>query len=295
MPEFHERSTVATRTLETRRPHFEFGERLPERHFAQGDLITSHLVAVLSTLIPEGERFVVDAVKRYRDDIDDPALRRQANAFIGQESMHQREHDRLNQTLRRSGYPTALIQTIGRPFFWLARRKPRTTQLALTAAIEHWTAVLAEQTLTQGIEGDDGPTERRHPEIHAFIEWHLIEEVEHKSVAFDVMQALGTTEEERIAALRTLHQLLAPLLVLSLLASFATDPAAWNPRNLARSIRWMQANATFGQRRFMDAIREWNRTGFHPDERDHTELLDRVRQAAFGPESIVALRSARAG
>ena len=292
MSELHARSTVATRTLETRRPHFEFGERV-ERHFAQGDLLTSHLVAVLSTLIPEGERFVVDAVKRYRDDIEDPALRRQANAFIGQESMHQREHDRLNQTLQRSGYPTAFIQWLGGPFFWLGRRKPRATQLALTAAIEHWTAVLAEQTLTQGAEATPDQAAPQNPEIQAFIEWHLIEEVEHKSVAFDIMQALGTTEEQRIAALGTLHQLLAPLIGLSLLASLATDPAAWNPLNVARSLQWIRANATFGQQRFMDAIRQWNRVGFHPDERDLTELLERVRARAFGPDSIVAQRSAK--
>jgi predicted metal-dependent hydrolase len=293
MQRLHDASTVSTRVLETRRPHFDFGDRLGNRHFVRGDLLTSHLVAVLSTLIPEGERFVVDAVKRYRDDLTDPALRKQANAFVGQESMHQREHDRLNQTLRHSGYPTVLIERIGAPVFWLARRKPRSTQLALTAAIEHWTAVLAEQTLSQERDEQPDATDLDR-EVRAFIEWHLIEEVEHKSVAFDVMQALGTTEVDRIAALRTLHQLLAPLIGLSMLVSLATDRAAWNPANIVRSIRWIRSNATFGQSGFMEAIREWNRVGFHPDQRDHTELLDQARLATFGPGSIVEKRSRRA-
>ena len=289
----HPASTAATRTLEARRPHFAFGERLAERHFVGGDLLTSHLVAVLSTLIPEGERFVVDAVKRYRADLEDPALRKQANAFIGQESMHQREHDRLNETLRRSGYPVRLVERIGSPFSRLARRLPRSTQLALTAAIEHWTAVLAEQTLGERLDAT-APPQVRDAEIRAFLEWHLIEEIEHKSVAFDVMQALGTTEEQRIAAMGTLRRIVLPLLVLGMAVSLASDPASWDPRNIVRSVRWIKAHATFGQASFADAIREWDAVGFHPDQRDHAELLERARAATFGPGSIVEQRSVAA-
>lgn len=97
--DLHPASALATRTITTRRPKFDYGGGLSRRHFAQGDLLTSHLVAVLSGIIPEGERFVVDAVKRYRADIADPLLKQQANAFVGQESVHQREHERLNEVL----------------------------------------------------------------------------------------------------------------------------------------------------------------------------------------------------
>ncbi len=286
----HPASTVQTRTLTTRRPQFDYGERLSRRHFVQDDLITSHLVAVLSTLIPEGERFVVDAVKRYRGDIPDAELKQQANAFIGQESMHQREHDRLNRVLRRMGYPTTLIDRIGAVYFHIARRMPRHTQLALTAAIEHWTAVLAEHSLSRPVEEREAAAVDE--EVRAFLDWHLIEEIEHKSVAFDVMQALGTSEPERIRAMRTLNRMLAPLLATGLLASFATDPAAWNPWNVWRSLRWIRSDAAFGQDEFLDDIKAWSREGFHPDERDTSELLERLKAEAFGPDSIVEQRSA---
>ncbi len=293
----HPASTVGTRTLSTRRPHFEYGERLGQRHFVQGDLISSHLVAVLSTLIPEGEWFVVDAVKRYRSEIDSPELKKQANAFVGQESMHQREHDRLNDVLRAMGYPTRLIERIGAPFFWFARQRPQHTQLALTASIEHWTAVLAEHVLERRasedpIEGNS--LEQMDLEVSAMIRWHLIEEIEHKSVAFDVMQALGTSEEQRISAMRLLNRLLGPLLVMSMAVSFATDRAAWNPRNVRRSLRWLKSNSAMAQQGFLDDIWEWFREGFHPDERDHRDLLERARAEAFGPGSIVEQRSRHA-
>lgn len=288
----HPASTLGTRTLEARRPHFEFGERLSNRHFAQGDLISSHLVAVLSTLIPEGERFVVDAVKRYRSELEDPDLKKQANAFVGQESMHQREHDRLNGVLGSMGYPTRLIERIGAPFFAYGRRLPMHTQLALTAAIEHWTAVLAEHGL-QRAETEDQAGVGMDEEVAAFLRWHLIEEIEHKSVAFDIMQSLGTTEEQRMAAMRLLNRLLAPLLVAGMLVSFASDRAAWNPLGIVRSLRWVRSNSAFGQQGFMDDIRDWFREGFHPDERDHGELLERWRDRHFGPGSIVEQRSRR--
>jgi len=37
----HSASMVGTRALMTRRPHFEYGERLSQRHFVGGDLITN--------------------------------------------------------------------------------------------------------------------------------------------------------------------------------------------------------------------------------------------------------------
>ena len=288
----HPASTLDTRTLEARRPHFDFGERLSSRHFSQGDLISSHLVAVLSTLIPEGERFVVDAVKRYRNELEDPDLKKQANAFVGQESMHQREHDRLNGVLRAMGYPTRLIERIGAPFVAYGRRLPMHTQLALTAAIEHWTAVLAEHTL-QRAETQDQAAVEMDEEVVAFVRWYLIEEIEHKSVAFDIMQSLGTTEEQRMSAMRRLNRMVAPMLAVGMLVSFATDPKAWNPLNIRRSLRWLRSNSAIGQKGFMDDIRDWFREGFHPDERDHGEILERWRSEQFGPGSIVEQRSRR--
>ncbi|MFN7147853.1 MAG: metal-dependent hydrolase [Microthrixaceae bacterium] len=277
------------RTITTRRPKFDFGERLGRRHFAQGDLLTSHLVALLSAIIPEGERFVVDAVKQYRSDIEDPDLRKQANAFVGQETMHQREHERLNRVLRTMGYPTMFVHRTGVALRRIGRCFPRRTQLAITAAIEHWTAIIAEHALG----GDRRAMIDVDEEVQAFLTWHLIEEIEHKSVAFDVMRALGTTERQRIAAMRVLVVFVGPGLALGLLVSLAKDPAAWNPANIWRSLRWVRANSSLSQGSFGADLRSWSRHGFHPDDRDDSELLERWKADAFGPGSIVERRSRR--
>lgn len=287
--EHHSESAIENRTITTRRPQFDFGERLGQRHFAQGDLLTSHLVALLSAVIPEGERFVVDAVRQYRSEIEDPNLRKQANAFVGQETMHQREHERLNEVLRTMGYPTGFVHRTGVLLRRIGRRFPCRTQLAVTAAIEHWTAVIAEHAL-----GGERPSMAYvDEEVQAFLTWHLIEEIEHKSVAFDVMRALGTTETQRIAAMRLLVLFVGPGLALGLFVSLAKDPAAWNPANIRRSLRWVRANSSLSQGSFSVDLRSWSRQGFHPDERDDSELLERWQADAFGPGSIVERRSRR--
>lgn len=285
----HQRLT-APRRLTTRRPRFDFGERLPERHFARGDLLTSHFVALMSAIIPEGERFVIDAVKEYRTDIADPQLRTEVNAFIGQETMHQREHDRLNEVLHTMGYPTRFVHRTGVVLRSMGRRLfPRELQLASAAAIEHWTAVIAEHAL-----GDEQPTVLElDDEVAAFLTWHLLEEIEHKSVAFDVMRSLGTSERQRIAAMRLLIFFVGPSLALGLLVSLAKDPAARNPANVWRSLQWVQANSAMSNESFGADVRSWRRPGFHPDERDDRELLERWNVLAFGPGSIVEQRLRR--
>ncbi|NLV54340.1 MAG: metal-dependent hydrolase, partial [Acidimicrobiales bacterium] len=71
-------------------------DNIGRRHFADGDLVMSHVVSVLSGLFPEGEDYFVRSVRHFRDRIDDPVLKKQVAGFIGQEAIHGREHRDLN-------------------------------------------------------------------------------------------------------------------------------------------------------------------------------------------------------
>src|SRR5690606_18852059 len=102
---------IAPRKIQTRRIEFEYDETLP-KHFVGGDPAMSHVVAVLSSLFPEGEDFFVESVRRYRDRIDDPELKKQVAGFIGQEAIHGREHRTFNDRLAAMGYPTHLIDRL---------------------------------------------------------------------------------------------------------------------------------------------------------------------------------------
>ncbi len=63
---------------------------------------------------------------------------------------------------------------------------PRSVQLATTIALEHFTAIVAHQLLT-----NPKATEGMHPNVKPLWLWHAVEETEHKAVCFDVYQQVG--------------------------------------------------------------------------------------------------------
>jgi predicted metal-dependent hydrolase len=63
---------MTARSITTRRIAFEYPAGSIPQHFAGGDLVMSHVVAMLSAMFPNGEDFFVESVRRYRDRIEDP-------------------------------------------------------------------------------------------------------------------------------------------------------------------------------------------------------------------------------
>src|SRR4029077_10225206 len=156
------------------------------KHFAQdGDLILSHLAAALSAVFPDGEDFFVRSVRRFRDQVSDPGLKRQVGGFIGQEAVHGREHRAFNNRLDQLGYPTKRFERFTKKGLAIRERllSPK-SNLAATAALEHFTATLAELLLTS----EETRRLFGHEEVKNLFLWHALEESEHKAVAFDVYQ-----------------------------------------------------------------------------------------------------------
>src|SRR4029077_2708660 len=98
---------------------------------------------------PLGETFFVRSVRHYRDQITDPDLKRQVSGFIGQEAMHGREHRAFNDRLAELRYATTQVERFTKWALELRERiAPAKANLAATAALEHFTATLAELVLT---------------------------------------------------------------------------------------------------------------------------------------------------
>ena len=64
------------------------------------------------------------------------------------------------------------------------KRSPHAMQLAATAALEHFTAIMAHALLS-----DPRHLEGASPEAARLWRWHAMEEIEHKAVAFDTFVA----------------------------------------------------------------------------------------------------------
>src|SRR3954447_20634917 len=131
-----------TRSVPTRPMEFDASlDDLPKHFAADGDIVMSHVLAVLSSVFPDGEDYFVRSVDAVRGRIEDPQLREDVEGFIGQESMHGREHRVLNERLAELGYPTRAIGMYVQKLTSLRDRfQSEKTNLAFTAALEHYTA-----------------------------------------------------------------------------------------------------------------------------------------------------------
>ena len=185
------------RPIPVRAPRFALDGDIP-RAWLAGSPLASHTVNALSLLFPEGERFFIRSVKHYQDALDaDPALRARVRGFIGQEGRHGHEHDRFNRMLARQGFALDAFFDFYTRTGWdlIEPRVPPHLRLATTVALEHLTATLAELALDTPILDD------AHPEVRRLLFWHACEEIEHKSVAFDVLQRVDPRYTTRVAGI----------------------------------------------------------------------------------------------
>jgi len=171
--------------IPVRKPGLTFDASIP-RYWFNGNIASTHGFNGLNLLFPEGERFFVKSVYDQLDKIVDPVLREQVRAFAGQEGQHANQHEKYFDVLRAHGYE---IETFLRRFHWFIRFSsrwlPAPLRLSATAGAEHYTAIFGSNAL----EEYDEVFANLHPTMRKLIVWHATEEVEHRSVAYDVLQA----------------------------------------------------------------------------------------------------------
>ena len=199
----------------------------------------------LSSVFPDGEDYFVRSVRHYRDRITDPALKRQVAGFIGQEAVHGREHRVFNDRLAELGYPTKTYERFTKAGLRFRERiLPPISNLAATAALEHFTATLAELVLTneeiRDLMGADA--------VRDLFVWHALEESEHKAVAFDVYKAVGGGERLRVWTMNFFRFGFVVGMGLAVVLSLLGDRATYRKGNLRRSWRTAQDLSDRGPR-----------------------------------------------
>ena len=277
-------SAAAKRIVRTRRIRFDYPQGSLRKHYVDGDLVMSHIVAMLSATFPEGEDFFVRSVRHYSERITDPVLQKQVAGFVGQEVTHGREHRALNERLQEMGFATRRVDRIVKKSLARAERVLSPLEcLAMTAALEHYTAALAETLLTdERAQAMLGSTE-----VRSMLLWHALEESEHKAVAFDVYRTVGGSEKVRIRVMRMVTFGFLVRVSIFTLISMAGDKAAYNPVRLVRSLLALR-HSPFLTREVVQRIREYNKVGFHPDDNDNTALLEFWTAELFGAQGRLA-------
>jgi predicted metal-dependent hydrolase len=174
-------------SIRVRRPRFEFGSNV-SNHWLNGNSVDTHLANVFHATIPAGERFIIRTLVRLQKKTD-PALSGVVKAFIGQEGQHAAAHDSFSKVLQTRGYDVKKLNQIhDSTYRWLERSLPSSVCLAMAAAAEHYTAVMGDAVL-----GHQERLEGVNSEIKKLLLWHAAEEVEHKSLVFDVLQSVNSS------------------------------------------------------------------------------------------------------
>lgn len=257
------------------------------RHWNGGDAFRTAFFNALSMSFPAGEQIFIDAVKRGVAALPEAERERfatEVQAFVGQEATHRRIHQRFNEHLARQGFVNAWEGRI------LRRRRMLDTLdtriwVGVTAATEHWTAILAQHLLA-------------HPAVLAGSEqrltdlwhWHAAEELEHRSTAFDLYRALGGSHEWRVRLFRIVSW------------HFVTDALRQTLRNLWADGSWWRPSTWVGGWRLLfgasglvrHGIGPWRRylaRDFHPSHDDGTAgerwLVEHARLApAVRPDRL---------
>ena len=173
-------STHAPDDLVIHPRNLRFGtEGKPQRWWLNGDPVATAWHNALSITFPAGETFFIESVRRFQKQVPDD-LARQIKDFAKQEAFHTREHNEFNARVEADGYEIASEVARVEDRLREARERHPVGQLAMTVALEHFTAIFAHTALKNPALMAD--TDRDSQRMWA---WHAIEEIEHKSVAFD--------------------------------------------------------------------------------------------------------------
>lgn len=276
-----------TPIIPIRHMKFDFDPAKIDHKFYMDAELASAYFASLSIFLTRGEDLVIDTARYHRDFISDPLLKQRVTSLIGQEAIHSKMHEELNEAYLIRDLPVKLFRTWGGwAFEYGFERLPQPMKLSLMAGIEHFTAVLAEYMMNHEEIFFRSQDEKQR----AIWMWHMLEESEHKDIAFDVFQELSNNYLLRIAGF---FPALITILVLISAASFLV-PFYRNPKNLISLRYWREIPYNFGlifglkdgvYGSSFKHIFDYLRPDFHPNDHDTSEFLEYYKEKLLNPET----------
>jgi len=209
---------------QVRKPKYNLND-LKTHWFANNPFLT-HFVNSMHVVFPEGEKFFIRSVKQFADQTKDTNLKERIKAFIGQEVQHLTQHRNFWENLEKKSpaveafeaFYTKTAFEINETFLRKSELGNKFT-LSFTAALEHYTAVLADVALRDDAKILEGMPE----EMANLLKWHAAEEIEHRSVAFDLLKEVDDNYFLRAAGMARATVGLAFYIVLGQLTFLAYD------------------------------------------------------------------------
>jgi predicted metal-dependent hydrolase len=259
-------NTKTSSSIEVRNMQFEL-DGVP-RYWNGGRRSVTLFSNGLSIFFPPGERFFIAAVKAHADRVTDEKLRGEIKLFCAQEGVHSREHVAYNRMLDQQGYPASAMQKDVERLLRYVSRLPAIVRLAVTCALEHFTAILAHRLLSYPRDLAEA-----HPAMGALWRWHAAEETEHKAVAFDVYRAVGGSYLLRACVMMLTTVIFLTYVGLHQVRLMWVDRCLFSPREWMRFLRFMFVDPG-AMRGILGPYVSYFRPSFHPWDQDSRHLLD---------------------
>jgi len=265
-------------SIPVRKMDFPFTTSEIPRYWFGGEMLATHMSNALNMIFPKGERFFVRSVRHFEPIVTDPTLKEQIKGFYGQEGSHSREHERFFEVLESHGIATEKFLKIYQALaydFLEAKMSPK-VNLAVTAALEHFTAMFATGAL------DQGHIEVAHPIMRELLKWHAAEEIEHKAVAFDVLQQVDSRYSLRVTGLVLAMMTLSGFWITGTLMLIAQEKKGFR-RALLAFVSGVRSREIMDGK-MIDAFKDYWRPDFHPNDVDNRHLaaayLEKIGRAA---------------
>jgi hypothetical protein len=194
-----------------------------------------------------------------RKHVSDDKLLELVREFTQQEAFHTREHVRYNEMLRDQGYPVADMEArVEKLLARVTRRAYPRWRLAITCALEHFTALLA-----RGLLDDHDALADAHPEMAALWRWHATEEFEHRAGPFDVYLAAGGHWAERSLVMLLATAVFWAKVLEQQVRFMHADGILYSPREWASLLHFLLLKPG-PLRRLVLPYLGYYRRGFHP-------------------------------
>jgi len=136
----------------------------------------------LSLLLPYLEPYLIRTMKEAKKQVTDEKLIDDLERFSAQEGQHYRQHMRFNDSIRLQGFPqlASLEEKLSHDYKRFSKTRSLRFNLAYAEGFEALTTASARFSFER--ESD----QETLPVVSDLFAWHLLEELEHRTVAFDI-------------------------------------------------------------------------------------------------------------
>lgn len=256
--------------IKVRRLNLDFSQHI-QRYWFEESIFKTHLFNSLTIGVCDVEKYLIESVNKRINFINNPQLKQDAQAFIGQEGQHSLQHQKFWDNLSLLGYKFDTYLICLRMTFRqiLPHCMSPNLNLAVSVGIENLTTLLAEFALESHFFAD------AEPSLKQLFEWHAVEELEHKAVVFDVLQSTTNNYLLRLLGMFIGNILVFWFLNLGMIILLYQDKKLFDQQVWQEFFEFWITKDKFLYKVLLNAI-DFCRPDFHPAQKDHLFLIQNV-------------------